>query len=100
MDVFQAVAEPNRRKVIDLLARRERSVQDLVAHFDVSFQAISQHLKVLDQVGLVAKRKQGRYRMYRLKPRRLKQISDWVKKYEAFWNERLDRLGEVLDEQS
>jgi len=97
MDVFQAVAEPHRRQIIDLLARRESSVQDLASHFDISFQAISQHLQVLDEVGLVVRRKQGRYRMYRLKPRRLRQVSDWVSKYEAFWNERLDRLGQVLD---
>lgn len=98
MDVFHAIADGNRRKLLDLLAERERSVQDLMPHFEVTVGAVSQHLKVLLASGLVTRRKQGRFRYYRASPRALRDVHDWTAQYQKFWDERLDRLGAYLDE--
>ncbi|MEM7441866.1 MAG: metalloregulator ArsR/SmtB family transcription factor [Pseudomonadota bacterium] len=97
-DVFHAVADANRRKLLDLLSDGERPVQDLVPHFDMTFQAVSQHLHILAEAGLVTRRKQGRYRYYRAQPAGLQDVHDWTGRYRAFWENRLERLGSVLDE--
>jgi len=96
MDVFQAIADPNRRKLLDLVATRERSVQDLAEHFDITLQGVSQHLQLLAAAGLVTRRKVGRFRYYRAQPKQLKRVHTWVSRYERFWTARLDRLGEYL----
>jgi DNA-binding transcriptional ArsR family regulator len=96
-DVFHAIADPKRRRLLDLLAAGERSVQDLAAHFDITVQGVSQHLQLLVAAGLVARRKQGRFRFYRARPRELRRVHAWVSRYERFWTDRLDRLGEFLD---
>lgn len=95
-DAFNAVAEPRRRQILDLLAAGERPVNDLVALLGLAQPQVSKHLRVLRQVGLVDVRDEGRQRMYRLNGYPLKPICDWVKKYEQLWSERLDRLDEVL----
>lgn len=97
MDVYQAIADENRRKMLDLLLLDERSVQELAAHFDVTIGAVSQHLKVLLASGLVARRKQGRFRYYRAQPVALREVEEWVQQYSAFWESSLDRLGDYLD---
>ena len=97
-DAFNAVAEPRRRKILDVLARGERPVNDLVTLLRLGQPQVSKHLRVLREVGLVAVRDEGRQRMYRLNARPLKPIHDWVKRYEQSWNERFDVLDEVLDE--
>lgn len=97
-DVYHAIADPNRRRLLDLLREEERSVQQLMPHFDVTIGAVSQHLKVLLDNGLVARRKEGRYRFYRAQPEALKEVYDWSARYRAFWESRLDRLGSHLDE--
>ena len=97
-DAFNAVAEPRRRQILDLLAGGERPVNDLVAQLGLAQPQVSKHLRVLRQVGLVDVRDEGRQRMYRLNGRRLKPIHDWVKKYERAWNERFEALDELLDE--
>ncbi|MBV9484260.1 MAG: winged helix-turn-helix transcriptional regulator [Acidobacteria bacterium] len=94
--VFQAVAEPNRRALLDLLAVREYSVSDLVARFSISQPAISHHLRILRKAGLVKCRQVGRQRIYRLKGRPLRQVYAWVSHYERFWTGKLDVLGEHL----
>ena len=99
MDVYQAIADPNRRKLLELLSLRERSVQELAMYFDVTLGAISQHLKVLLDSHLVVRRKQGRFRLYRARPRKLKEVHDWTRQYERAWESRLDRLGDYLEEQ-
>lgn len=99
-DVFQAIADPKRRKLLDLLATRERSVQDLAGHFEITLQGVSQHLQLLVAAGLVTRRKEGRFRYYRARPRQLKRVHAWVGRYERFWTDRLDRLGEYLDGKS
>ena len=97
-DAFNAVAEPRRREIIDLLAGGERPVNDLVALLGLAQPQVSKHLRVLREVGLVDVRDQGRQRMYRLNGEPLKPIHDWVKNYEQLWNERLDAMDDVLDD--
>ena len=97
-DAFNAVAEPRRREILDVLARGERSVNDLVAVLGIAQPLVSKHLRVLREVGLVEVRDAGRQRLYRLNGRGLKPIHDWVKAYERTWNERLDALDELLEE--
>jgi DNA-binding transcriptional ArsR family regulator len=97
-DAFNAVAEPRRRQILDVLADGERSVNEIVTMLPVSQPQISKHLKVLKEVGLVRSRTEGRLRLYRLEPVALKPIHDWIKEYERLWNERLDRLDGYLYE--
>ena len=97
-DAFNAVAEPRRREILDLLANGERPVNDLVALLGLGQPQVSKHLRVLREVGLVDVRDQGRQRMYRLNGEPLKPIHDWVKNYERTWNERFDVMDELLDE--
>lgn len=93
---FRAVADPSRRRMLDHLAYGERSVSDLCRLFDMSQPAISQHLKVLREAGLVRDRREGRSRMYSLDPRPLRQVYEWAAHYQHFWTARLDALGDLL----
>jgi DNA-binding transcriptional ArsR family regulator len=97
-DAFNAVAEPRRRQILDILAGGERPVNDLVTLLGLAQPQVSKHLRVLREVGLVEARDQGRQRMYRLNGQPLKPIHDWVKSYERSWEERFAVLDEVLDE--
>ena len=97
-DAFNAVAEPRRRQILDILAGGERSVNDLVALLDLAQPQVSKHLRVLREVGLVGVRDDGRQRMYRLNGQPLKPIHDWVKNYERTWNERFEALDELLEQ--
>ncbi len=97
-DAFNAVAEPRRREILDLLADGERPVNDLVEALGMAQPQVSKHLKVLREVGLVDVRGEGRRRLYRLNGHSLKPIHDWVKNYERMWSDRFDALDEVLAE--
>src|SRR4029078_7403962 len=97
-DAFNAVAEPRRRQILDLLAGGERPVNDLVGLLDLTQPQGSQHLRVLREVGAVLVREDGRQRLYRLNGPALKPIHDWVKTYESLWSERFDQLDVVLEE--
>jgi DNA-binding transcriptional ArsR family regulator len=97
-DAFNAVAEPRRREILDLLAGGERPVNDLVRLLDLAQPQVSKHLRVLREVGAVDVRDQGRQRLYRLNGHALRPIHEWVKSYERFWSERFDVLDDVLDE--
>src|SRR3954469_21687758 len=97
-DAFNAVAEPRRRQILDVLAAGERSVNDLVAELGLAQPQVSKHLRVLREVGAVEVRDAGRRRLYRLNGRALKPIHDWVKGYEALWSDRFDELDAVLDD--
>ena len=99
-DVFNAVAEPRRREILDLLAGGERAVGDLVSLLQLAQPQVSKHLRVLREVGAVSVRDDGRQRLYRLNGLALKPIHDWIKDYERLWSERFDRLEEVLAELS
>ncbi len=97
-DAFNAVAEPRRRQILDVLAGGERRVNDLVSLLALPQPQVSKHLRVLREVGLGDVRHEGRERIYRLDGRSLKPIHDWVKNYERMWSDRFDALDEVLAE--
>ena len=97
-DAFNAVAEPRRREILDLLAKRERPVNELVELLGVAQPQVSKHLRVLRAVGLVEVRDHGRQRMYRLNGEPLKPIHEWVRNYERTWTQRFAALDEVLYE--
>jgi DNA-binding transcriptional ArsR family regulator len=97
-DAFNAVAEPRRRQILDLIAGGERPVGDLVDLLGIAQPQVSKHLRVLREVGAVDVREDGRRRLYRLNGQALKPIHDWVKTYERSWSERFDRLDLVLEE--
>ena len=96
-DAFNAVAEPRRRQILDLLAGGERPVNDLVRVLGIAQPQVSKHLRVLRKVGAVEVRGAGRQRFYRLNGRALKPIHDWVKGYEESWSDRFKALDAVLD---
>jgi len=97
-DAFNAVAEPRRRQILDLLAAGERPVNELVDRLGVAQPMVSKHLAVLRQVGLVEVREAGRQRLYRLNGYRLKEIYDWVKGYAQSWEQRFELIDAVLAE--
>ena len=97
-DAFNAVAEPRRREILDLLAGGERPVNDLVRTLGLAQPQVSKHLRVLREVGAVDVREHGRQRLYRLNGDALKPIHDWVRPYERLWSERFDRLDDVLED--
>jgi DNA-binding transcriptional ArsR family regulator len=97
-NVFHAIADENRRALIDFLARGEAPVGAVVKHSGMSYSGVSQHLAVLLEVGLVQRREEGRQRLYRLDPEPLRVVHDWTGLYEHFWRSNLSRLRNVLDE--
>ena len=99
-DVFSAIADPTRRELIDLLAAEpDRPLHDLTARFEIGRTAVSKHLTVLKEAGLVEERKQGRETRYRLTPEPLSEVQQWISHYEMFWTARLDQLKALLEEQ-
>jgi len=96
-DPFNAVAEPKRRKVLEVLGTQELSVNELVERLGWNQPMVSKHLGVLKEVGLVSERRVGRQRMYRVNAERLKPIYDWVAPFERYWSESYDRLDDVLE---
>ncbi len=95
-DAFNAVAEPRRRQIVDLLADGERPVGDLVDALDLAQPQVSKHLRVLREVGLVRVRGAGKQRLYGLDARGLRPVHQWVGGFEEFWNETFDRLDEYV----
>jgi DNA-binding transcriptional ArsR family regulator len=95
-DVYLAIADPTRRRLLDLLGQGEQSVMGLAESFDMTLSAISQHLRLLREVGLVSVRPVGRERFYRLSAQALVEVANWVQSYERFWRTKLDALGEHL----
>jgi DNA-binding transcriptional ArsR family regulator len=96
-DIFRAIADPIRRGILDRLIAHERPVGELAAEFSVTLSAISQHLRVLRQSGLVRERRQGRSRLYQINAAPLREVADWIAHYEGFWHARLDALERYLD---
>lgn len=93
---FRAIADPSRRRVLDELSRGERTVSELCELFHATQPAVSQHLRVLRDAGLVRDRKAGRHRYYSLNARPLRAVHDWTAHYERFWQGKLDALGSLL----
>jgi DNA-binding transcriptional ArsR family regulator len=98
-DGFVALAHPLRRQILELLAEAERPVGDIAARFAVTRPAVSQHLRILLDAGLVSERRRGRERLYRLRPEGVREVYDWLAHYRRFWDERLVRLAQHLDEE-
>jgi DNA-binding transcriptional ArsR family regulator len=95
--IFQALADPSRRAIFESLTRGESAVKELTARFDISQPAVSQHLAALKEANLVNARREGRRVFYRVEPRGMKPLIDWIEHYRAFWTERVDRLERLLE---
>jgi DNA-binding transcriptional ArsR family regulator len=95
-DVFQAIADPTRREIIDLLSRQSMNLNAIAEQFDVSRPAISNHIRVLHECGIIIIEQVGRERFCKIQPDRLKQVSDWVGKYETLWIEKIESFEKYL----
>jgi DNA-binding transcriptional ArsR family regulator len=97
-DVFQAIADPTRRKIINMIAHQPLNLNSVAEQFHVSRPAISKHIKILTECGLIVVRQQGRERYCEAKLQQLNQVSDWVEQYKQFWNAKFDSLENYLEE--
>jgi DNA-binding transcriptional ArsR family regulator len=97
-DVFNAIAEAQRREILDTLIAGEKGVGTIVNDLSMTQPQVSKHLRVLSEVGLVTSRAEGRRRLYRLEPERLRPLQEWLTKYERAWNDRMDRVDDYLKE--
>src|SRR3954471_4408749 len=95
--VFHALADPSRRAIFESLTRGEAAVTELTSRFEISQPAVSQHLAALRDAGLVSGRREGRRIYYRVEPRGMKPLIDWIAHYRAFWTEHVDRLEQLLE---
>ena len=100
MDAFEAIAEPNRRRILDLLRVGERPAGDMVQALSISQPGVSKHLRLLREAGLVDVRSDGQRRLYRLRPDKLAPLEAWLAPYREFWRGRLDELERHLDQES
>ena len=96
MNTFVALGDPIRQRIVELLAEGDRDAGELAAQFEVSRPAVSRHLRVLRETGVVASREDGRRRIYSLRPESLDEIGQWVAKYRSFWAQRLNALEDHL----
>lgn len=96
-DVFQAIADPTRREIISLVASKPRNLNSIAENFDISRPAISQHIKILVECGLIDITQNGRERYCEIKMDKLDEVSEWVEKYKKIWERRLDSLERFLD---
>ncbi|MES2787999.1 MAG: metalloregulator ArsR/SmtB family transcription factor [Planctomycetota bacterium] len=99
-DVFTAISHPARRRMLDLLIEADRSVNVIAGHFEMSRPAVSQHLRILLDSGLVTEQRHGRERRYHFVPERLGPVRDWISQYERFWDDHLQRLQKLLSKKS
>lgn len=97
-DVFQAIADPVRREILDLISKKSLSVNEVANHFDISRQAVSKQLKILDECGLVSVQKQGRERYYSIEAKSLIPAFLWIEQYQKQWEERIDSFEQYLNE--
>lgn len=99
-DIFGAISHPARRQMLDLLLKADHSVNAIAGNFQMSRPAVSQHLRILHDAGLVTEQRHGRERRYRLVPERLGPVRDWLAHYDRFWDNRLERLQKLLSKKS
>src|ERR1039457_330646 len=97
-DVFQAIADPTRRQIIQLIAHESLNLNTVAEKFDISRPAISKHIKILTECGLITIKQQGRERFCEARLEKLNEVSDWVEQYKKFWTEKLDSLEEYLNQ--
>ena len=98
-NVFQAIADPTRREIINLLATKQLNLNAVADNFDISRPAVSKHIRILTECGLVIINQQGRERYCRANLKKLQEVADWAGQYRKFWNEKLDALENFLDEE-
>jgi DNA-binding transcriptional ArsR family regulator len=98
--VFRALSDPTRREMLVRLARAPADVGELGRGFSMTQPAVSQHLKLLREAGLVEAEREGRRQIYRLRPERLRSAADWLGQFERFWDDRLDAIGRALGEET
>lgn len=98
-DVFQAIADPNRRAIINLLASKKLTLGEVAENFDVSRPAISKHIKILSECGLIVVTQQGRERYCEVKLQKLREVSEWLEQYRVFWTNKLDALENFLHQE-
>lgn len=96
-DVFQAISDPNRREILDLLCSREMTLNELSENFKISRPAVSKHIKILTECGLIEIDKKGRQHYCRVKIEKLNDVSNWVERYRLIWEEKLDALENYLN---
>lgn len=97
-DVFKAIADPTRRAILTEIGTGKKTVGELHALFDMTMPALSRHLQVLREVNLVQQTRSGRNRIYTLRPEPLREVMDWLTFFEQFWDQKLDNLGQYLEE--
>lgn len=95
-DVFQAIADPTRRDILGLIAKEPLNLNSIAENFEMSRPAISQHIKVLDESGLVVIRKKGRQRFCYIRPQKIKKVDEWLKQFKQLWEVRFNQLDQVL----
>lgn len=95
-DVFQAIADPTRREILLLVAKEPLNLNSIAENFDMSRPAISQHIKVLDESGLVVLRKKGRQRYCYIRPKKIKEVDKWLEQFRQLWEDRFNQLDHVL----
>ena len=99
-DVFQAIADPTRRKIINMIAQQTLNLNSVSENFDISRPAISKHIKILTECGLIEIRQQGRERYYEAKLQKLNEVSEWIEQYRIFWTNKLGTLEKFLNKTS
>ncbi len=97
-DVFQAIADPTRREIVSLLAHKSMNLNSVAENFDISRPAISKHIKILTECGLIVIRQEGRDRYCEARLKKLNEVAEWVEQYKSFWNKKLDSLESYLEE--
>jgi DNA-binding transcriptional ArsR family regulator len=98
-DVFKAIADPTRREIINLIAHNNMNLNALADNFDISRPAVSKHIKILTECGLLVIKQQGRERFCQADLRQLQEVTDWAEQYRQFWMQKLDALGNFLDKE-
>ena len=99
LDTFQTLADPTRRRIVEVLRSGEQQVNDIVERAGIHQSGVSRHLRILSETGFVAMRPDGQRRLYSLRPEPFKELEDWLDKYRALWERRLDRFGAALENQ-
>lgn len=99
-DVFQAIADPTRREIINMISHQPLNLNAVAENFDISRPAISKHIKILTECGLIVIRQQGRERYCEAKLQKLNEVSEWIEQYQVFWTSKLDALEILLDKET
>ncbi|HLZ15938.1 MAG TPA: metalloregulator ArsR/SmtB family transcription factor [Cyclobacteriaceae bacterium] len=97
-DIFQAIADPTRRKIIELLSEQPMNLRTIAEHFEISRPAISQQIKILDECQVIETRREGRETFCSIRPGELKKIADWAERYKGLWEERIDAFENYVNQ--